>query len=300
MSRRGANLPDAPLQFRSLDPEARLGLACGSGTTPSDLTCLILTVVGSGAVYGAAYLMRDWTFGTDGDGSPVEAGAIVWKYLTEFGRIPIPITILSIWCLSFLAVKALKIRAQRASLSVHFVPEDSAFVLIDTTADAVIDAIDRAADQPMRFLFLARCRNVLRMMRNLGRVSDVDDAFASRAEQDELATDSGYTILRGFVWAIPVLGFIGTVIGLAQAMGQFGKALKAAGTDIDGITEELTKVLGGLDTAFVTTAEALIAVIVIQILQTLVRRADERLSDDLRIACSNAVVSRVRIRTGEP
>lgn len=299
MSRRGNVRPEAPLQYRTLDPEARLGLACGPGTTPSDLTCLIATVIGGGLVYGAAYLLRDWTVGGEGGGESIAVGAILWKYLTAFGRIPIPITILSIWCLAFLAIKALKIRAQRASLSVHFVPADSAFVLTDATADAVIDAINRSADQPMRFLFLARCQNVLRMMRNLGRVSDVDDAFASRADQDDLGTDSGYTILRGFIWAIPVLGFIGTVVGLTQAMGQFGEALKAAGTDIDGITQQLTKVLGGLDTAFVTTAEALIAVIVIQILQTLVRRADERLSDDLRIACSNAVVTRVRIRAGE-
>jgi biopolymer transport protein ExbB/TolQ len=299
MSRRGNAMPEAPLQFRKIDPEARLGLSCGPGTTPSDLTCLLATVLGSGAVYGSSYLLRDWTVGQEEGAEGLKIGMAIWEYLTAYGRIPIPITVLSIWCLAFLAIKALKIRTQRAALSVHFVPEDSGFVLTDATADAVIDAIDRAADQPMRFLFLARCRNVLRMMRNLGRVSDVDDAFASRADQDDLATDSGYTILRGFIWAIPVLGFIGTVIGLTQAMGQFGEALKAAGTDIEGITKELTKVLGGLDTAFVTTAEALIAVIIIQILQTLVRRADERLSDDLRIACSNAVVSRVRIRGGE-
>ena len=37
------------------------------------------------------------------------------------------------------------------------------------------------------------------------------------------------TVLRGFIWAIPVLGFIGTVIGLTQAMGRFGAALKSAG-----------------------------------------------------------------------
>lgn len=296
MSRRGHAGAEAPLQYRRLDPEARLGLPAGPGTTPSDLTCLIATVAVGGAVYGAAYLMRNWTLGKGAEA--IEVGPTLWYYLTDFSGIPIPITILSIWCLAFLAIKALKIRAQRASLSVHFVPEDSAFVLTDATADAVIDAIDRSADQPMRFLFLARCRNVLRMMRNLGRVSDVDEAFASRADQDDLGTDSGYTILRGFIWAIPVLGFIGTVVGLTQSMGRFGETL-AASKEIDEITENLTGVLSGLNTAFITTAEALIAVIVIQVLQTLVRRADERLSDDLRIGCSNAVVSRVRIRSGE-
>ncbi|MEY5060238.1 MAG: hypothetical protein RIS45_159, partial [Planctomycetota bacterium] len=216
-------------------------------------------------------------------------------YLTGFGRIPIPIVILSIWSLMFLMLKALKIRAQRAALRIHFVPEDTAFVLNASTADAVVDAIDRSADDPGRFMYLSRARAVLRVMRNLGRVSDVDDLIASRGDQEEATIDSGYTILRGFIWAIPVLGFIGTVIGLTQAMGRFGTALRAAGKDVEAITQQLTGVLAGLDTAFITTAEALIAVIFIHLFQTIVRRADEQLLDDVRKACLDSIVSRVRI-----
>ena len=196
-------------------------------------------------------------------------------------------------------IKTLKIRAQSRALRIGFVPEDSGFVLTDSTADAVIDAIDRAVDDPSRFLFLARCRGVLRMMRNLGRVSDADEILSSRGDQDESSMDSGYTVLRGFIWAIPVLGFIGTVVGLTQAMGRFGEAMKAAGQDVGQITEKLKTVLEGLDTAFITTAEALIAVLVIYLIQTAVRRADEALYDDIRAACSNAVVARIRIHRKE-
>ena len=276
------------LSYSSLDPEARVGLPSGMLTTPSAVTCFMLTTLIGAAVYGASYAMRagDW-------------GSVVWEYLTGFGRIPIPITLLSIWSLVFLLLKALKIRAQRAALRVHFVPEDTAFVLSSATADSVVDAIDRAADQPARFMFLARSRSVLRVMRNLGRVSDVDDLITSRGDQDESTIDSGYTILRGFIWAIPVLGFIGTVVGLTQAMGRFGSALRAAGSDVDAITQQLTGVLSGLDTAFITTAEALIAVIFIHLIQTVVRRADEQLLDDVREACFDSIVSRVRIGRSE-
>ena len=276
------------LRYQSLDPEARFGFPAGHGTTPSSLTCLLLTTVLSAAAYGSAYGWREH-----------EWGAVVWEYMTAFGRIPIPIILLSIWSLAFLFVKSLKIRAQRAALRLAFVPEDSAFVLSDSTADAVIDAIDRSVDDPSRFLFLARCRAVLRMMRNLGRVSDVDEILSSRGDQDESSVDSGYTILRGFIWAIPVLGFIGTVVGLTQAMKRFGETMKSAGQDVAVITEKLKTVLEGLDTAFITTAEALIAVLFIYLIQTLVRRADEQLCDDIRTACSNAIVSRVRITKRE-
>ena len=272
------------LRYGSLDPEARFGLPTGRGTTPSSTTCFMLTVVIGAAFYGVAYAMRER-----------EWGSVVWEYTTEFGRIPIPIVLLSIWSLVFLFIKWLKIRAQRQALRIAFVPEDSGFVLTDATADSVIDAIDRSVDDPSRFLFLARSRAVLRMMRNLGRVSDADEVLSSRGDQDESSMDSGYTVLRGFIWAIPVLGFIGTVIGLTQAMGRFGEAMKVAGQDVGQITEKLKTVLEGLDTAFITTAEALIAVLIIYLIQTAVRRADEQLYDDIRSACSNAVVARVRI-----
>lgn len=279
------------IRFGRVDPEARFGLPVGKATTPSALSCFVLTVTISAALYGCAYALKDsesWKF-----------GAVVWEYMTGFGRIPIPIIILSVWSLVFLGLKALKIRTQRIALRIGFIPEDTHFVLNETTADAVVDAIDRSVDDPMRFLFLARCRVVLRMMRNLGRVSDVDDILNSRADQDEASMDSGYTILRGFVWAIPVLGFIGTVIGLTQAMAKFGEAMEAAGTNVSEITTRLKTVLEGLDTAFITTAEALIAVLFIYLIQTFVRRADEHLLDEVRAACANVIVTRVRISRKE-
>ena len=284
-----SEVPRPLIRYASLDPEARLGLPSGSHTTPSAATCLLATTLVGGAVYGSSYAFREG-----------EWGAVAWEYLTGFGRIPIPIAILSIWCIVFLTLKALKIRTQRAALRIHFVPDDTSFVLSSATADSVVDAIDRAADDPERFMFLSRARAVLRIMRNLGRVSDVDDLINSRGDQEESTIDSGYTILRGFIWAIPVLGFIGTVIGLTQAMGRLGAALRAAGKDVDAITQQLTGVLAGLDTAFITTAEALVAVIFIHLLQTVVRRADEQLLDDVRKSCFDAIVTRVRIGRQEP
>ena len=40
--------------------------------------------------------------------------------------------------------------------------------------------------------------------------------------------ETSYSVINAFVWAIPVLGFIGTVLGLSQAIGQFGGVLQGA------------------------------------------------------------------------
>ncbi|MEY2712821.1 MAG: hypothetical protein RL005_1043, partial [Planctomycetota bacterium] len=196
----------AAYRFKALDPEARWGFKAGHGTTPSQLACLIATV----AVAGGAYLVVGLLRGT-------AIGAFLWHEMTAYQYIPIPVIVFTVWCLAFLWLKALKIRAQRAVLAAPVLPTANTFTLTSETADAVVDRIDAIADEPERFLYLARVRGVLRMMRNLGRVGDVDELLASRADQDEASNDSGYTVLRGFIWAIPVLGFIGTVLGLTEA-----------------------------------------------------------------------------------
>lgn len=38
--------------------------------------------------------------------------------------------------------------------------------------------------------------------------------------------ETSYALVQGFVWAIPVLGFIGTVVGLSQAIGGFTAVLQ--------------------------------------------------------------------------
>lgn len=278
-------------QYRHLDPEARLGLPPGRGTTPGLISSLVLTCLMAGSFYGLAFVLQ---------GTLV--GRWVWTEFTSYQFIPVPIVFLSSWCLAFLLVKSLKIRVQGRVLRAHLVPGETLYVLGPSTAGALIHRVDALADDPSRFLYFARVRAVLGMTRNLGRVGDLEELFALRADQDESSTDSGYTILKGIVWAIPVLGFIGTVLGLTTAMGQFGATLtnftpSAEGTSnqIGGLVQDLTGVLGGLETAFVTTGQALIAVLFLQIVATFVRRSDEQLMDDMRDACSRRVVARVRL-----
>ena len=293
-ARRYSGSSGASIRFEVLDPEARLGLPVGRGTTPGQLSTLLL----AGALCLLIYVPL-LPFRPEAGSTPDTWSLLgwIWVQLTSYQGIPIPVVAFTMWCVSFLLIKMLKIRAQRASMTASLVPSDPAFVLNAETADAMVDRIDGLADRPDRFIFLARIRGVLRSMRNLGRVADVDELLGSRAEDDESAMDSGYVVAKGLIWAIPVLGFVGTVLGLTQAMGQFGKTLSGMGAELDSeqLMVGLTDVLGGLDTAFITTFEALVAVLVIQLLMVWVRRSDEALHADIRSACFTTVVSRVRL-----
>ena len=106
--------------------------------------------------------------------------------------------------------------------------------------------------------------------------------------------ETSYSLLRGFIWAIPVLGFIGTVMGLSQAIGGFGKVLGNS-SDMSQITSSLKLVTAGLATAFETPLEALVAALVIQMLFTFLKKSEEEFLDQCAEYCHRHVVNRLRI-----
>ncbi len=279
-----SHTPSRVLSYASLDPERRLALPSGRFTTPGGGSSLILGLACMGVVYALAWAIRGTPF-----------GAAAWEYLTGFSGIPIPIVMLSCWSAAILAIKAAKIRAQRTALRLRFMPGDPGFVLSVATVDRVIDSIEQGVDEPHRFLLLDRVLTALKSIRNIGRIGDLDEMLNSAAEADEDAMDSGYTVVRGFIWAIPVLGFIGTIVGLTEAISGFGSVLKASNATADVLTSSLTEVIAGLDTAFITTGEGLIAALLLHLTLTFVRRSDERLLDDCRQYASRNITAHVRI-----
>jgi biopolymer transport protein ExbB/TolQ len=290
MNRRAAEStsPEFALRFRKCDPEARIGLPRGRYSNPSLGSSSLLAALAMAITYAVSY---QFSHGKDG------LGPTVWRYLTDFDRIPIFIAALTFWSLSILLLKFLKIRAQRRALSVRLTPRDPMWVLNGSSADSVIATISATVEEPEQFMYLRRVLGVLRTMRNVGRIADVDELFESRAGADEAVVDSGYTPVKAFIWGIPVLGFIGTVIGLTAATANFGKVLSdpEMKKDLEALAAGLTSVLGGLDTAFVTTAEGLIAAFFLYMAQMFVKQQDERLLDDVRDACSMNIVTKVRI-----
>jgi biopolymer transport protein ExbB/TolQ len=135
-------------------------------------------------------------------------------------------------------------------------------------------------------------------LKNLGEVGDVDDILRSQAAHDESVMETSYSIISTFVWVIPVLGFIGTVLGLSEAIGQFGSVLEGAGA-IDEIKASLQNVTGGLATAFQTTLQALVAAMTIQLLLALLKKSEEEFLDECTEYCVINVVNRLRMHANQ-
>lgn len=119
--------------------------------------------------------------------------------------------------------------------------------------------------------------------RNVQDVSDAGHAVCA-AEAERL--DSELSMLRYIAWAIPAIGFIGTVRGIGDALSEAHKAVTG---DISGVTE-------GLGVAFNSTLVALLLSLVLMFLLHQLQLAQERLVLDAETYLDNRLLRNLQVR----
>ena len=209
------------------------------------------------------------------------------------GCLAIATVLLTCWSLAILLVKALKLKNQRQVFDLDILPSDPNFVLSPRTAREILDRIDIYTDHPDHYILLNRIKLALSNLQNLGNVTGVSECLNNQADNDENYLSGSYTILKGFIWAIPVLGFIGTVEGLSQAVGGFGQTV-AEGADLEKLKTALGGVTGGLSTAFETTLIALVLALIVQLLAKFIQSSEELFLDECASYCNVNIVAKMK------
>jgi len=275
------------LSFDRSDLERRLGFPAGPFTAPGPLLALLAAAILTVGFYGLLALLPPSDY---------------VDMFTRRGPVQYVILFFSFWAGMILIVKYGKLRFQSRALGIELLPaEDPGFVLTPASAQQVLENLYGTVDDPRRFLLTKRIHDALANLKNIGRVGDVAEILRTQAENDEGAVDSSYTLVRGLIWAIPILGFIGTVQGLSRALGSFWGVVAHA-DDVGQMRSALQGVTGGLSTAFETTLVGLVAALAIHLLMILVRRREEQFLDACKDYCQKYVVGRLRLSTvqGEP
>lgn len=208
--------------------------------------------------------------------------------------IPYYTILLGCWAIAILIVKLQKLHVQRKVLKLKLLPDDPSFVLTCATARVILNNINRLVINPKDFVLLDRIQRALENLKNLGNVGAVAECLNTQAKNDEDYLSSSYTILKGFIWAIPVLGFIGTVLGLASAVGDFGAVINKGVNDPKELVSALGNVTGGLSIAFETTLIALVLALIIQLLMTWVINREELFLDECSDYCHRNLISRIK------
>lgn len=277
---------EAPkLDWSKSDVEQRLGFKGGRFTSVNNAVTFLAAGIATILFFvGIAYGLNR-----------VESTQFIAEMFLR-GPVPIPIVFLSFWCVSILLIKNRKLTFQRRALDLKPFPEEPDFLLNSRTAEEILSEVHRQVDDTRHFLLFNRIERALSNLRNIGRISDVSDILQTQADYDEGHQDSSYRLINGFIWAIPVLGFIGTVLGLSSAIGGFGDTLAAAGEDISALKDSLGGITGGLSTAFETTLIALVAALIIQVWMTFMQQKEAVFLDECSDYCHAHVVSRLRLK----
>jgi biopolymer transport protein ExbB/TolQ len=198
------------------------------------------------------------------------------------------------WSLSILFVKGSKLREQRRALTIKPVPVDPDFVLNRETANEVLLRLRSIVDNTGHYVLLNRVDRALSNLQNIGRIGDVSEILRSQAEYDENQLSSSFTLLNGFLWSTPVFGFVGTVLGLSEAVRGFGGTLQGA-SDLSVLKGSLQTVTGGLGVAFETTLVALVCALATQLLISAMQMRESRFLDECNDYCHAHIISKLKL-----
>ena len=117
--------------------------------------------------------------------------------------------------------------------------------------------------EPVRNSYLGRrLRDGLQFVTRRGMADEIDEELKYLADQELTRQHNSFALVRIIIWATPMLGFLGTVIGVAQALGNLDASELATNADV-----AMEKLLSGLYVAFDTTALALCLSIVLMFIQ---------------------------------
>lgn len=180
--------------------------------------------------------------------------------------------------------------------------EQKAYLAFDLEIPSLIRAGDLEAitnrAERSKALVGKRLLRLLGVWDTTGSAFQLERAADADAELYELSMTSSFSLPKVLLWAIPLMGFIGTVIGMSQAVGSFDAVLSSA-DNVDGLKNGLLKVTGGLGTAFDTTYLALVLSVILAFPLNVCERNEDRLLSQIDGVVREAVMALSPLGDGE-
>ncbi|MFP6657864.1 MAG: MotA/TolQ/ExbB proton channel family protein [Pirellulales bacterium] len=118
----------------------------------------------------------------------------------------------------------------------------------------------------------------------------LEDQLRQLAESDEAESYSSYSLVRIIISTIPILGFLGTVIGITRAVAELAQIVGEMSFE-----QAINSVVSGLSVAFDTTALALALSIVLMFAMFFVSRWELRRLAEVETAADAELVGRFRV-----
>ena len=192
--------------------------------------------------------------------------------------------ILMLWALAIMAYKARLVVRERALLEEELVPiAEGMRILPEDTREYARQLQDMPEDKG-RLLLPRALLSALHRFGSTRNLQDVSSTTHTVCESEADRLESELAMIRYISWAIPSVGFIGTVRGIGEALAQADKAVEG---DITGVTESL-------GVAFNSTFIALLISIVLMFLVHQLQLFQERLVFDSENYCDERLIRHMK------
>ncbi|MCB1233683.1 MAG: MotA/TolQ/ExbB proton channel family protein [Verrucomicrobiae bacterium] len=275
-------------------PELEMGRG-PAGPHPSYVSVWLAGLMGAGITF-LWYLVM-YMLPKRAPEDPITVGNYLRALFCERSWPQFVTTFLTFWCASVLIFKLLNIRKQRRAMLIDALPSD---VAEEINAQNVYDFHQHVLHfpKPLRNTFIInRIRKALEFFYVRQNNPEVAQMISSQSEVDANKVAGSYSLVKVFLWAIPIMGFIGTVLGIGAAIGGFGDVLKVGGEagsgGMDEIVGALTPVLANMAVAFDTTLLALVFSILLSFPASGLQNTEEDLVTDVDEYCIDNLLKRL-------
>ena len=216
----------------------------------------------------------------------------VGQLLAERGWVQYATMYFTIWAAVVLAIKFWKITTQQKSLTYDILPVDRTKKITPNTVDLIENHIKQLPLNPKKNFLINRILMALENFKARKSVPEVSTVLSTQADTDAAVVDSSYAMLKVLIWGIPILGFIGTVIGISDAVQHFTGAVQRA-NELEVVKTALGNVTKGLAVALDTTLLSLILSMVIMFPNNWVQKTEEDLLRTIDQYCTENLLPRL-------
>lgn len=193
--------------------------------------------------------------------------------------------ILMLWAMSIIGLKIYRNRNENKLLDHSLLNLSEGMSILPEDARDFARPVQALPAAQRQYLLPRALLAALQRFGSTRNIPDVAGVIKDICSTEAERLESELTIVRYIAWAIPSIGFLGTVRGIGEALGQ---AHRAVSGDIVGVTVSL-------GVAFNSTFIALVVSILIMFLLYQLQLLQDRLVLDTQNYCDNYLIRHLQV-----
>ncbi|MFQ3333616.1 MAG: biopolymer transport protein ExbB/TolQ [Woeseiaceae bacterium] len=193
--------------------------------------------------------------------------------------------ILMMWALAIMSFKANSLLSERKLLEANLISIANGMKILPEDTRNLERQIEILPDKQKTMVLPRALLNALRRFGTSKNIQDVSVSTHTIFDSEAERLESELSMIRYISWAIPSIGFIGTVRGIGDALGQADIAVQG---DISGVTQSL-------GVAFNSTFIALLISIFLMFLVHQLQLLQERLVFDSENYANDRLIRHMKI-----